>query len=91
MALKACNDTTGPDGPVPTLLFFGAYPRMRHDSPPSQKTIARVVAVNKPTAELRELVAKRKVNEALNARNGLNTANNLPATVPIEEEVLVYY
>jgi hypothetical protein len=28
MAVKAMNDTAGPDGLVPTLLVFGAYPRM---------------------------------------------------------------
>lgn len=27
MAVKAVNDTAGPDGLVPTLLVFGAYPR----------------------------------------------------------------
>ena len=27
MAIKAVNDTAGPDGLVPTLLVFGAYPR----------------------------------------------------------------
>jgi hypothetical protein len=25
MAVKAVNDTTGPDGLVPTLLVYGAY------------------------------------------------------------------
>ncbi|KAI2634264.1 hypothetical protein GGS26DRAFT_553076 [Hypomontagnella submonticulosa] len=28
MAVKAVNDTAGPDGLVPTLLVFGAYPRL---------------------------------------------------------------
>ena len=28
MAFKALNNTTGPDSLVPTLLVFGAYPRM---------------------------------------------------------------
>jgi hypothetical protein len=28
MAFKAINDSAGPDGLVPTLLVFGAYPRM---------------------------------------------------------------
>jgi hypothetical protein len=26
IAIKAVNDTTGPDGLVPTLLVFSAYP-----------------------------------------------------------------
>jgi hypothetical protein len=28
MAVKAVNDTAGPDGLVPTLLVFGAFLRM---------------------------------------------------------------
>ena len=35
MAVKAVNDTAGPDSLVPTLLVFGAYPRMTQTSPPS--------------------------------------------------------
>ncbi|KAF7579221.1 hypothetical protein PtrM4_034610 [Pyrenophora tritici-repentis] len=35
MAVKAVNDTAGPDGLVPTLLVFGAYPRMTTESPPA--------------------------------------------------------
>ena len=43
MALKAVNDTAGPAGLVPTLLVFGAYPRVTTDSPPtaSQQQRAR--------------------------------------------------
>jgi hypothetical protein len=39
MAVKAVNDFAGPDGLVPTLLVFGAYPRMTDDSPPSPSVI----------------------------------------------------
>ena len=35
MAVKAVNDTAGPNGLVPTLLVFGAYPRITKDSPPA--------------------------------------------------------
>ncbi|KAI0999169.1 hypothetical protein K3495_g9027 [Podosphaera aphanis] len=90
MAVKACNDTVGPDGLVPTLLVYGAFPRMTHDSPPSQKMVQRAAAVNKAMTELRNLMAKRKVNDALNTRNGPNTTATLPAALAIGEEVLVY-
>jgi len=33
-AMKAVNDTAGPEGIVPTLLVFGAYPRISIDEPP---------------------------------------------------------
>ena len=32
MAVKAVNDSAGPDGLVPTLLVFSAYPRITNDS-----------------------------------------------------------
>ena len=33
MAVKAVNDTAGPDGLVPALLVFGTYPRLSEASP----------------------------------------------------------
>ena len=39
MAVKAVNNSAGPDGIVPTLLVFGAYPRMIEDSVPSLSVI----------------------------------------------------
>lgn len=37
--VKAVDDTCGPDGLVPALLVFGAYPRLTADSPPSPSTL----------------------------------------------------
>jgi hypothetical protein len=45
MAVKALNDTAGPNGIVPTLLVFGTYPRINKDSPPSPDIQARAIAV----------------------------------------------
>ena len=39
MAVKAVNDTAGPNGLIPTLLVFGAYPRMIEESAPSPSII----------------------------------------------------
>ena len=33
MAVKAINDSAGPDRLVPTLLVFSAYPQITNDSP----------------------------------------------------------
>lgn len=41
MAVKAVNDTAGPDGLVPTLLVFGAYPRLVEYDPPSPTVTQR--------------------------------------------------
>ena len=59
MAVKAVNDSAGPDGLVPTLLVFGAYPRMTDDSPPSPSVVQRAEAIRKATKEVRRLYATR--------------------------------
>ena len=35
MAIKAVNDSTGPNGLIPTLLVFGTYARMVETDPPA--------------------------------------------------------
>lgn len=70
MAVKAVNDTMGLDGLVPTLLVFGAYPRMTMDSSPSQTSLKCGEVAHKALTALRKLTAARQVSEALNTRNG---------------------
>ncbi|KAI0991742.1 hypothetical protein K3495_g16445, partial [Podosphaera aphanis] len=41
MAVKACNDTAGPDGLIPTLCVFGTYPRLTWDDAPAPTAIKR--------------------------------------------------
>jgi hypothetical protein len=69
MAVKTVNDTAGPDGYVPTLLVFEAYPRISADSPPSPIVTQRAEAIRKAIAEVRKLTASRNVKAALRARN----------------------
>ncbi|KAM4055171.1 hypothetical protein HRG_005976 [Hirsutella rhossiliensis] len=59
--LRPINDTAGPNGIVPTLLVFGAYPRMALDSPPSATTLKRAAAAQKAMKMLRQLSAEREV------------------------------
>ena len=39
IVVKAVNDTAGPDGLVPTLLVFGAYPQISNLDPPVPSVI----------------------------------------------------
>jgi transposase InsO family protein len=87
MAVKAINDTAGPNGLVPTLLVFGAYPRIL-DSPSSTSTVKRGEAIQKAMREIRKIAAERQVNNALNTRNGPTTANLL--SLPLQSEVMVW-
>jgi hypothetical protein len=54
--VKAVNDTAGPNGLVPTLLVFGAYPRITDiDLTPS--ITERVVAIHKAMEEVTKIRA----------------------------------
>lgn len=72
-AVKAVNDTAGPNGLVPTLLVFGAYPRMVDDSSPAPTQRQRAKAIKKAMEEVRRAQAERRVADALSTRNGPDT------------------
>ena len=88
MAVKAVNDTAGPDGIVPTLLVFGAYPRLTTWDAPASSITARAIAVKRAMEEVRRCQAARKVADALRMRNGPRTAHI--ADLPLDSEVLVW-
>ena len=87
MAVKATNDTAGPDGLIPTLLVFGTFPRISINDTPSTTTIERGKAIQKAIKEVVELQAKRHVTKALRTHNGPNITDVLG--LEIKEEVLV--
>jgi hypothetical protein len=73
MAVKAVNDTTGPDRLVPTLLVYGAYLRISNLDSSAPSVIDRAAVIQKAIAEIVKLRAKQTVNKALHYCNGLNT------------------
>ena len=88
MAVKAVNDTAGPDGLVPTLLVYGAYPRMSNLDPPAPSVTDRAAVIQKAIAEIVKLRAKQTVNSALYYRNRLNTT--LIYDLPLNSEVFIW-
>jgi hypothetical protein len=88
MAVKALNDTAGPNGLVLTLLVFGTYPRINADSPLSLDITQRADAVRKAMRMLRNERAKLNVNCAINTRNGLSTHDVL--NLPLNSEIMVW-
>jgi hypothetical protein len=68
MAVKAVNNTAGFNGLIPTLLVFGAFPRISHNSPFSPSITKRAKAVNQVMKKLRKHMAARQVNAALKMR-----------------------
>ncbi|KAI0994222.1 hypothetical protein K3495_g13960, partial [Podosphaera aphanis] len=72
---KAVNDTAGPDGLVPTLLVFGAYPRMTESDPPAASIFDRAMAIKTAMKEVRKIHAREQVRTALTMRNGPRTSH----------------
>jgi len=89
MAVKALNDTAGPNGLVPTLLVFGTYPRINMDSAPSPDIIERSNAVRKAMKMLRNERAKVDINRAINTRNGPVSHDQL-LKLPLGSEVMTW-
>jgi hypothetical protein len=73
IAVKTVNDSAGPDGIVPTLLVFKAYPCITRDSLSSPFITEQAEAIHKAIKKVRRLYAKRQVNNALAIRNKPNT------------------
>jgi len=58
MAIKAVNDTASPDGLVPTLLVYRAYPRISNLDPPAPSIMDQAAIIQKAMAEIVKLQAK---------------------------------
>ena len=61
MAVKAVNNTAGPNGIMLILLIFGTYPRITEESPPLPLIIKRAEVLRKATDKVRRLYAKHQV------------------------------
>src|SRR6266702_1688872 len=52
IAFKAINDLARPNGLVPTLLVFRAYPKIIKSDTPSPTVAQRAIAIKKAIAEI---------------------------------------
>jgi hypothetical protein len=87
IAVKAVNNSAGPDRIVLILLVFGSYPRMTEIDLPSPTIAKRAEAICAVTKEVRRLHAKRQVSDALAIRNSLNTI--VTGELPLQSDVCV--
>ena len=88
MAIKAINNTAGPNGLVPTLLVYRAYLRISNLDPPAPSIIEQAAAIQKAMAEIVKLWAKQAVNSALHHHNRLDMT--LVHNLPLNSEVLIW-
>ena len=87
MAVKAVNNTAGPDGLVPTLLVYGAYLRISNLGPPTLSITEQAAIIQKVIAKVVKLRAKQTINNALYYRNGPNIT--LVHNLPLNSKVLI--
>jgi hypothetical protein len=88
MAIKAVNDTAGPDSLVLTLLVFSTYPRITTTNTSFLTVTEHGKAITKAIKQIAELHAKRQVTDALRQQNRPNISDTL--NVLISKDVLVY-
>jgi hypothetical protein len=53
IVIKIINDLVGPDSIIPTLLVFGAYPRMTNNSALSLTITKRTKVIRKTSNKIR--------------------------------------
>jgi hypothetical protein len=73
IVVKIVNDSAGPDGIIPTLLVFGAYPQITDDSSPLPFITKRTETIRKITKEIQRFHTERQVKDVFAIRNSPNT------------------
>ena len=87
MAIKAVNNTTGPNRLIPILLVYRAYPRISNLDPPAPSVINRAAIIQKAITKIVKLQAKQTINSALHHYNGPDTT--LIYNLPLNSKVLI--
>lgn len=88
--VKAVNNIIGPNGLIPTLLVFGAIPRITNDLALLKNQTQRAETVNKAIKEFKKIMAQKKVHKAIKTKNGPNIESKMPISLEFGLKVLVY-
>ncbi|KAG9246469.1 hypothetical protein BJ878DRAFT_560544 [Calycina marina] len=85
MAVKALDDSVGPNRLVTTLFVFEAYTNIIETDAPSAPIVECAKALKKATEEIKNIQARRQGEIILNRRNGLNidAIQGLPIGAPV--------
>ena len=68
LAVKACNDTLGPEGLVPSYLAFGCIPRFTSTESPLPMQQQRMDAMQSDRREMAIITAELRIRKALSSR-----------------------
>lgn len=89
MAVKSVNDSTEPDGLVPTLLVYAALPCLDFPSDkPTVSTFQRAMAFRKATKAMTQNFVKSQISSAVRTRNAPDISGI--HNTPLGSHVLVY-
>lgn len=87
IAVKTFNDTAGPEGLLPVLLVFEAYPKVSYNTPPAPPTVEEAQAVKAAMKALRRIDAERDLARTL--KNTKTSSAKDSSNLPFHSEVLV--
>jgi hypothetical protein len=73
MAFKAINNSTRPDGIIPTLLVYSALPRITEYNILLPTVLQQLAILKKAIVEIQKLRARYQIANAPNTRNGPST------------------
>ena len=90
MTIKAVNDTADANDLVFMLLVFYAYSRMHHLDFFASNIIQRVVAISKAMGEMKKIMTKKQIRDALNIKNGFGSIVSHFHDLSLNSEVLVW-
>ena len=86
LAIKAMNDSAGPQGLVPTLLIFGVVPRITVVPSELPEQISRMAARHSARKEMTAVIAKDRLSRAIRANISAAAMND----IKVGFDVLVY-
>ena len=76
MAVKAVNDTAGPNRLVPTLLVYRAYPRISNLDPLTLSITDQTAIIWKAMAKMVKLQVTKQVEGIRDKENGISDSVN---------------
>jgi hypothetical protein len=87
MAVKAINDTAGPDSLVLMLFIFNTYPQINKLNLLIPSITQQAVTIKKAMEEIAKIKIKKQVNNTLNQQNGLSVT--MIYDLPLNLNVLI--
>ena len=89
MAVKAVNNTAGPDGLIPILLVYSAYPYISREDKLTLLNTEQVRAIKCVMDDVHRLNTKIAITKAIRTTCGLDMAAVLG--LPLNIKVLVWH